>query len=203
MTFKEVLASIKSLLRKTFYKNSRTKKELQLLWVLRTRAWVAFTAFAGIRFGELCLGTRGGWYMKQHQCEDRSLLCEQDDCLGPYAKELLDPGEDFFRILLIVLTILSIILCVLCYRWRFLANSFVYIEFLIRVTAVMIPNRTSYQHTPIQYLWITSVAYICFFCDEIGHIIVLTVLLAFQSFFAVHVIYLKPFNVGTFFLITG
>ena len=118
------------------------------------------------------------------------------DCVGPYY-EIIEGSVTFSRIALAGLVIISAILCCLCYKWRNISQSFLYIECIIRMIAVLIPNLANYRDNNIAYLYIALLIMIAFYNDSIGHIIAATVMYAFQIFFAVHVVYLEPLTIVT------
>ena len=72
------------------------------------------------------------------------------DCVGPYY-EIIEGSVTFSRIALAGLVIISAILCCLCYKWRNISQSFLYIECIIRTIAVLIPNLANYRDNNMAY----------------------------------------------------
>ena len=89
------------------------------------------------------MGT-GGWYREDPMCTDDTTVDKMRDCVGPY-NDIIDESVTLCRIALAALVIISAILCCLCYKWRNISESFLYIECIIRMIAVLIPNLANYR----------------------------------------------------------
>ena len=92
------------------------------------------------------------------------------------------------------LTILSVLLCIFCYRWRFLIHTFIYLECIIRLSASFIPNVYNEAHSNIDLAMLSSLFFLCFSTDGIGQVAFNTLFFAFAAFFDVHVVYEKDLN---------
>ena len=98
------------------------------------------------------------------------------------------------------LTILSVLLCVVCYRWRFLIHSFLYLECIIRLSASFIPNVYNEAHSNIDLVMLSTIFFLCFSTDGIGQVAFNTLCWAFAAFFDVHVVYEKELNFEFFIM---
>ena len=91
--------------------------------------------------------------------------------------------------LISVLIVLCIVLCILCYKWRWLANSFLIMEAMIRICEVIYPNHLSYNSNPVQTTVMMTAFFALFFVHEASSIIVMTAVLALQILVGDHIIY--------------
>ena len=104
---------------------------------------------------------------------------------------IFDGVVEYSSYLLKTFIIISLILCTACYRWRYLANSFLYLEICIRICATLVPNASNEQHTHVYTGILSVIMFICFYCDKLGQLVVLTLHLTFALFFGHHVVYQK------------
>ena len=98
--------------------------------------------------------------------------------------------------MLSTLIIISLILCICCYKWRVVASTFLYMEICIRFCAVFIPNASNEGHTDVYLTMVSIIMFMSFYCDRLGHLIVATLHLAFAIFFGVHVVYKEEITAG-------
>ena len=115
---------------------------MQLLYTLQTRAWFCHCANSIIRLGQLTMMS-GAWFAEKCVCLDHE-IAKDKECVGTYNNDIVDPMEPSLRIILIGLIIVGTLLDLLCYKWRRMANTFIYLECLTRVVAMLIPNFASY-----------------------------------------------------------
>ena len=120
------------------------KEDLGLIWALQTRAWGFFSSFTIVRFWQM-VRSEGAWFQDEPKCSTENYY----DCLGPYNEKLIDPILQYSRNTLTVLMILSAILCIICYKKRDLANSFMVLECLIRTVVIFKPNTVTYTMNPV------------------------------------------------------
>lgn len=87
---------------------------------------------------------------------------------------------------------ISALCCILCFKWRFLTNWFMYLECLQRIAIGCIPNALSQGYDVLQYTNVSAMTFLCLFNDSVGHFLAATVLQLFNVSFVMHVAYLKP-----------
>lgn len=78
----------------------------------------------------------------------------------------MDPGADFLNYLLRVLVFVSLILNLLCFKWRSIAGYFFYMESFIRIVATAIPNQAGYDKDEIKYIYVFAVYFIILYTDS-------------------------------------
>ena len=125
---------------------------------------------------------------------------EAKECVHVYNTELLDPVKDTFRYVVICGTILQAVLCILCYKWRFLIHSFIYVECTIRVCASFVPNVYNEAHSNIDLAMLSSIFFLGFYTEGIGQVIFNTLSCAFAVFFDVHVVYQNKLTFDAFIM---
>ena len=114
--------------------------------------------------------------------------------------ELLDPVKETFRYVVICGTIFQLVLCLLCYKWRFLIHSFIYVECIIRMCASFVPNVYNEAHSNIDLAMLATIFFLGFYTDGIGQVIFNTISCAFVVFFDVHVVYQKKLTFEAFIM---
>lgn len=112
----------------------------------------------------------------------------------------MDPGADFLNYLLRTLVFVSLILNLLCFKWRGIAGYLFYMESLIRIVATAIPNQAGYDKDEIKYMYVYAVYFVVLYTDSGKQIIVGCIVCAYSLFFGLSVAYLKPLTIGTFIL---
>ena len=107
-------------------RKSSVKEDALGMWGLETRAWITAV---GIYLGRLLglITTSIPWFQEEQLCDGSEL----DKCYKPYNEAILDSTSQIARIIVQVLTVVSAILCLLCFKWRHLAGWFIYIEMVI------------------------------------------------------------------------
>ena len=157
------------------------------------RAWFAFCA-TNITYIP---------YMVQ-QDEYKSLMpiCNgietiDDDCIREYNSDLVAPAFDYSRAALWIITIFNLVICILCYKKRYLVNYILYLESIQFMVSLMIPSAMLSNRSNNFYIQRQSLRFLTYYCDQPGHIYFLVPYTAFALFFPVHVIYLKPLTPGT------
>ena len=116
--------------------------------------------------------------------------------MGPYDENIIEPVEPYFRKALSGIIFLSALLCVLCYKWRGIANVFMMLEGLIRLCVVFIPNSVTFNTNPLNTAFLGTTYIILFLVHESSSIIFMTLVLAVQIFVGDHIIYMRGFSVG-------
>ena len=85
---------------KSIYTHDKEIDE-KILHILRTRAWIFFTAQTILRLSEIAT-VSPGWFEDTTFCDD--LI--KTRCVGEYNEAFLDPGRPIMGIALLVITIL-------------------------------------------------------------------------------------------------
>ena len=93
------------------------------------------------------------------------MITEDMDCVYEYNMHL-QPYEDAFRWVIFSLIILSLILCILCYKWRRLSNLIIYLECVIRTCSWFIPNQYNETLSSIDLTMLSIIYFFCFYCDK-------------------------------------
>lgn len=81
------------------------------------------------------------WVQEQEKCADGKF----DQCFGDYNEKLFEVTGAPARWIIKTLVLIGAILCLLAFRWRHLANLFIYIELLQRMAAILTPNSKIYH----------------------------------------------------------
>ena len=115
----------------TLFKHDKELDD-KIIHGLRTRAWLFFAASNCLRIVEIFSGAKG-WFGDQVMCSEEV----KTDCIKHYNKAFLDPIRPYTSNVMFVITFISIVLCILCYRWRSIADYFFTIENLMRFLAVL------------------------------------------------------------------
>ena len=128
--------AIKELMSRGFNK-SRGKSHEAFLYVLRTRAWLIYTLITFYRAAQALTKT-GFWFNEPVGCSSEQF----QDCLGSYREDLLEPIEGISRFMLRFSIGVAVVINVLSYKWRFLADYCLYMETFMRLCAVFFPNES-------------------------------------------------------------
>ena len=81
--------------------------------------------------------------MVEPECTDGKLL----SCIGPYNEAILDHTKDLSRILVKVIVFAMLIVCIICYKWRWTGNAFIYLEMCLHLSAMFFPNSKNFHST--------------------------------------------------------
>ena len=110
------------------------------MYILHIKTWLTFLALTILRVVHIFSG--GSWFQSRERCDSETEPPKTSDCLGKYNEAVMDPIADFFFYALHVLVAVSIVLSLLCFKWRWIAGYFLYLECLIRICAVCFPNQS-------------------------------------------------------------
>ena len=164
-----------------------------MLYVLQSRAWACHLAFT--IFGLfLTLFPKGSAYSDPVQCGESI----QEDCVKDYNKELMDPIEPVFKIMLSLTVIVGAILNALCFKWRWMANMLIYHDCLLRIVISFKLNHVSYSQSNIQYAMFFGINFVCLYCDEGRQIIAMVATLAWHLFITNYVGYSRELTTISF-----
>ena len=101
------------------------------------------------------------------------------------------------RFLLKFLIVVGLIMDLLCLKYRYFANAFIYLECLTRLAVTFIPNYASYDYDDIGYIMLFTLGFLLFYNDDGKHIICSTLTMAWHMFFAIFVAYNRPYNISS------
>lgn len=172
-------------------KRKYTSRDMKLYWALQTRAQVVFTSYTVQRIFQ-AFSQQGGWFRNDPDCSLLDASADLRNCLYEYNKEVVNVAEGVGRQILYILIAVSAVLCIFSFKWRMLANSFMYLECLIRIDMGLVPNTASQSLSVLQITMISMITTLCFFNDSRGHLAAVTILQVYQLFFVYHVVYLQP-----------
>mmetsp|Transcript_10678 Transcript_10678/g.13251 ORF Transcript_10678/g.13251 Transcript_10678/m.13251 type:complete len:135 (-) Transcript_10678:2547-2951(-) len=127
-------------------------RDPQTVYVLRTRAWVLYTIQTFFRSIEI-VSNRGGWFGEQKFCTKEVT----EDCIGQYNKDFMDPLTPLMGNCMRTVNFLTLIVCIVCFKKRELADLFFPIECIMRIMAVFHLNYSSYAYEYVDYGWVYSV----------------------------------------------
>ena len=114
------------------------------------------------------------------------------ECYGDYNEELLDPLQPLMGYILRALTVIGIILCALCYKWRHLADYCFIAEMLTRAVAVFHLNSTNYLGDENNVLLLFSTNYLLYAVGYRYEIIIASLNLGFNLIVGINVVYARP-----------
>lgn len=63
-----IITSVKELMKKLFSKREPSQRDLQLIWVLQTRAWICYSCTSLVRICMMLMGS-GAWFWKYKICD--------------------------------------------------------------------------------------------------------------------------------------
>lgn len=116
--------------------------DFMVAWALQTRAWITTSALTFVRV-VLIFSKQGSWYAEEPECTDGLLL----KCIGPYNESILQYTLDVARVMVKANVLVTMIVCILCYKWRSLGNAFIYLEMLLHLSAMFFPNSKNLHAT--------------------------------------------------------
>ena len=129
-----------NLAKRLFVRNDPKNRDKFIIKMLQTRAWISFAGFNIVRIYMLASNI-GSWYRRHTDCSDLETaeITPEMNCVYIFNSDLM-PTSDFFRWVLICLLMSTMIISILCYKWRNLANLCLYFECVIRTVSWFIPN---------------------------------------------------------------
>lgn len=89
---------------------------------------------------------------------------------------------------------LALLFCILCCKWRVLANYCLYFECVIRTCAWFVPNSNSEKLNVSNLTTLSVIYFLSFYCDQSSQLIFVSVHLAIEIFFGVHFAYREPLS---------
>ena len=116
----------------------------------------------------------GAWYSEQKDCSSENFIL----CTGPYDKDIIDPMLPFMKTALVALLFISVVICILAYWWRGLANLFMILEALTRLCIVFIPNYLSYNNTALSTTVMMTALFVVMFVHAASSLTYMTLVLA-------------------------
>ena len=115
---------------------------------------------------------------------------EDQQCLAlDYEADLVEKVKPTIRYICGSLIIIGLILDLACFKWRKLANAFLYIELLLQLTISFIPSENQGEMSPMYIFVYHYFGFFCYYCDSVGHIIATSVSQALTFFGLMSLIY--------------
>ena len=174
------------------FKRSPDQQEDQgLKWALQTRSWFFYNIFVVFRVWQF-FRKSGAWYSEQEDCSSENFIL----CIGPYDKDIIDPMLQFWKTASNAVLFTSVILCILAYWWRGLANLFLILEALTRLCFVFIPNYLQSNSTPLHTTVVMTAIFIVMFVHAASSLTFMTLVLAIQIFVGHHIVYMRDLTIG-------
>lgn len=133
----------------------------------------------------------------QEQCADGKL----DFCYGEHNTELFEMTTKPARLIYNILALVGAFLCLPAYRWRFLANTFIYIEMMLIITITFIPQGRIYHGNVYTFMFEIMAYGAASYCGGRRSAIVSILTYTVQIFFH-RVLYLKGMSIGVVLYLT-
>ena len=156
-------------------------------WALETRAWITACSVTVVRL-LLIVSNQGAWFSKEPTCQDGQLL----NCIGSYNESILDSTQDIFRVLIKIIVGITAVTCVLCYKWRWLGKSFIYLEMCLHISAMFFPNSKNYHSTFYFNTYEAFANCAALYTNQPITIYMYTFTLIMANFFGTNIAYSKP-----------
>ena len=154
------------LAKKLFSKREPSMRFNYLLWALQTRAWICLGGINLVRVFQYT-SKSGKWFQEHEICStepgEREASADTN-CVYKFNSDLLE-SADFFKITILVLTMLALLFCILCCKWRVLANYCLYFECVTRTCAWFVPNSNSEKLTTSNLTTLSVIYFLSFYCD--------------------------------------
>ena len=161
------------------------------MWGLLTRAWLCAST--------LSIPRLYGMFTKSIPWFQEETLCDGSEftkCYRPYNAEFLDKTADAARIVVQVTLIITIIICLICFKWRSAASAFIYLEIIVQLATMFYPNSNrSFASTYlicIEY----GTYFLVYYCGSMRSFYFIMIAMTFAIFFNSHVAYNEPFTAG-------
>lgn len=153
----------------------------------RSRAWLAFCMTTFTRITQITTAT-GGWFGEKIQCNEEITT----QCYGEYNEALMDPLTPGMGYVLRILHIPSLIACIACYKWRWLADYFFLVIHLVQCVATVHLNSTGYNENYKDLTAIIMQHYIVYSMNTRRDVFICVISATFQLFVGLNVVYMKP-----------
>ena len=149
-------------IKQIFAKRERTKQHNNLLWYLQTRAWAFDIIFTVTRIFMKVMG-QGIYEMPciigdessnpSELVVDADITSDSSHVCINYNIEMMRPSITVIDGMVWFLLFFALLLDILCFKYRYLGNGFIYIHIVHMVLTRMLPNpeTDSYGTQPIQF----------------------------------------------------
>ena len=124
----------------------------------------------------------------------------KSECIDDYNETLMDPLTPTCGYLLRLLQIPAIIACILCFKWRFLADYFIHAENFIQFVAVMHISYTNYSEDFPALVSRIAGMWIAYTMSNRAEIVFLSLNMAFRTFVGLNIAYNRPLTKSDIFL---
>lgn len=139
------------------------------------------------------IGTRAnGWFAEPIRCSEEIT----ELCYGEYNEKLMDPMTPEMAYILRLLHIPSVIACIACYKWRWLADYFYLVIQVVQCVAVLHLNSTGYNENFKDLSASFIIQYMQYSMNSRRDTITAVISGAFQMFMGLNLVYMRPLTMG-------
>ena len=163
----------------------------RLLLTLQTRALACYILISLVRI-YLIIIDKGDWIEEQLQCKNDGII---DDCFGKHNEQLFAVTAAPARWTVKMLIIIGAFVCIFACRWRRLASLCIYIEMLIRITAILLPNSRIY-HSDANTFTLELIAFGSTLSTGDKYSAWLVIVTFTWQLLGAHLFYLRPLGIG-------
>ena len=194
------------LVKRLFTFRIRTPSEKVCLRILQTRALFFHAIWTGLRIAKWGLGSSYWLEEIPEKCDDigsEKIMTNSDgklECLQyNYNEKLVSDIRPSLEIIIMVMIVLSALLDIATYKWRYLAHSFLYLEVIFGLVSAMIPQTYYNSIDSFQINIVYHLAFITLYTDHAGQIIFMTVISCILRFLITSGIYQVALTFETMF----
>ena len=105
----------------------------------------------------------GGWFGDLVKCSEEV----KTECVGEYNKAMMDKLTPIIGYILVTLQVPAIIACVLCYKYRHIADYFFHAEHFMQFLSVLHLNYSNYNDD-YRERQLGSLCYMCYIACRIA-----------------------------------
>ena len=137
-------SAVKSLLKSTLSKRDSTTRDKYFLYVLYSRTGFFYFILTFLRIINLSFWKEGRF--------KGTIICSatvNKDCIERYNEELVDKLESYFQNILTAMLFLNLVICMLTYKWRQIANYIWLFELATDIVSSFLPNFYNYDRLQV------------------------------------------------------
>ena len=164
--FKRLLMMMLETVRKKKWEDSVSEE------IMLKRAWVVHTLYSIIKVSNYINGA-STWL--NGECGDEDVQC------GPYNATVIDPLKKSIKMIWNVSVYVSVIMDIICYKYRKLARSFLYIEMSSSVTLMFLALEQNFKVPQFSWLMQDVNIYLIFFCGHRSDLIFSTIIVCVKN----------------------
>ena len=105
-----------------------------------------------------------------------------ENCVLTYNNELLDPMKPTIKISLYVAVSVGLLLSTAAVKWRLIAHSFLYLECLTQLLAMLLANQATFSYSKSEYTMLFALIFVFYYCHSRLGVVVLTLTFAIHLF---------------------